>query len=284
MEPCSRYCPCMGPSPAVGRRRRAAWALSEPSAVLLWLLGMAWSSVAAVVDASIGRRLILSGFVLIGPICVVFTGRWLRTAVAGVWAVCLVVVLGVPDGIWGTGLERSLIGLAVLVAASSTLALVVTVRACLGLMVTASLASGCGSPASSSGQRPAVSVPVTRQVSCRQQYEDSKRRSKLAEDRMQAAVSAVLKSEQSGTSTAMRSAMKELMPAAVAATQESPPQCADPEGSYSEFVTTVYAAGHNARSAKGFSGLLKAAAPLKGLKMMESRLAAEANRALANSK
>ena len=231
-----------------------------------------------------GRRVILSGLVFIGPICVVFTGRWLRTAVAGVWAICLVVVLGIPDGIWGTGLERSLIGLAVLVAVGSTLALVITVRACLGLMVTASLATGCGSPASSSGQRPAASAPVTRPVSCRQQYEASKRRVALAEDRMRAAVNAVLVAEKSGNSTAIRSAMKKLMPAAVAATQESPPQCADPEGLYSEIVVAVYAAGHNARSAKGISGLLKAAVPLKGLKTMETRLAAEANRALATSK
>ena len=77
--------------------------------------------------------------------------------------------------------------------------------------------------------------------------------------------------------------MKKLVPIAVAATQDSPPQCADPEGLYSEYLTTVYAAGRNARSAKGISGLLQAAAPLKGLKTMESRLAAEANRALANS-
>ena len=228
-----------------------------------------------------GRRLVLSGFVLIGPICVLFTGRWLRTAVAGVWAICLVVVLGIPDGIWGTGLERSLIGSAVLVALGSTLALVVTVRACLGLMVTASLATGCGSPASSSGQRPAV--PVTRPVSCRQQYEASKRRSAFAEDRMQAAVNAVRAAEKSGNAAAIRSAMKKLVPAAVAAAQDSPPQCADPGGLYSEYVTTVYAAGHNARSAHGISGLLKAAAPLKGLTTMESRLAAEANRALANN-
>lgn len=78
------------------------------------------------------RRVVLSGFVLIGSACVLFTGRWLRTAVAGVWAICLVVVLGIPDGIWGTGLERLLIGLAVLVAVGSTLALVITVRAGLG--------------------------------------------------------------------------------------------------------------------------------------------------------
>jgi hypothetical protein len=258
--------------------------LSDPSAVLLWQLGMAWSSVIAVVDASIGRRLVLSGFVLIGPVCVSFTGRWLRTAVAGLWAIGLVVVLGIPDGIWGTGLQRLLIGLAVLVAAGSTLALVVTVRACLGLMVTASLATGCGSPASSSGQRPVVSVPVPRPVSCRQQYEAFKRRPASGEARMQAAVKAVQAAEKSGNAAAIRSAMKKLMPAALAATQDSPPQCTDPEGLYTEYVVAVYAAGHNARSAKGISGLLKAAAPLKDLNTMESRLAAEANRALANSK
>ena len=64
--------------------------------------------------------------------------------------------------------------------------------------------------------------------------------------------------------------MKKLVPAAMAATQGSPPQCADPGGLYGEFVVAVYAAGRNARSAKGISGLLKAAAPLKGLKTMES--------------
>src|ERR1022692_4519394 len=83
-------------------RRLSMQALSEPSAVLLWQLGMASSSVAAIVDAWTGRRLVLSSFVLIGPYCVALTGRWLRTALAGAWAICLVVVLGVSDGIWGT--------------------------------------------------------------------------------------------------------------------------------------------------------------------------------------
>jgi hypothetical protein len=258
--------------------------LSAPSTVLLWQLGMAWSSVAAVVDASMGRRLVLSGFVLIGPVCVLFTGRWLRTAVAGAWAICLVVVLGLPDGIWGTSLERFLIGLAVLVAVSSTLALVITVRAGLGLMVTASLAAGCGSPPASSVRRPAEPVPAPRPVSCREQYEDWKRRPAMAEDKMQAAVNAVQAAEASGNAAVIRSALNKLVPAAVAAAQVPPPRCADPNGLYSEYVTTVYVAGDNARSAQGISGLLKAAVPLKGLKTMESRLAAEANRALANSK
>lgn len=141
--------------------------MSEPRAVLLWQLGLAWSSLVAVVDASTGRRIVLSGFALIGPCCVLFTGRWLRTAVAGAWAFCLVVVLRIPDGIWGTRLEAFLIGLAVLVAVTSTLALVVTIRTGLSLMVTASLATACGSPAaSSSSSRPAASA--ARPVSCRQ--------------------------------------------------------------------------------------------------------------------
>jgi hypothetical protein len=80
----------------VSGRRRAAWALPEPSGVALWQLGMAWSSLAAVVDASMGRRVVLSGLVLAGPVCVFFTGRWLRTALAGAWATGLVVVLGIP--------------------------------------------------------------------------------------------------------------------------------------------------------------------------------------------
>ncbi len=105
-------------STAITLRCRGTWALPEASALLLWQLGMAWSSVAAVVDASTGRRIVLSWFVLAGPVCVLFTGRWLRTAVAGAWATCLVVVLGIPDGIWGTHLEGFLIGLAVLDAVS----------------------------------------------------------------------------------------------------------------------------------------------------------------------
>ena len=61
------------------------------------------------------------------------------------------------------------------------------------------------------------------------------------------------------------------------------PRCADPENLFSEYVTAVYVAGDNARSARGISGLLKAAAPLKGLKTIESKLAAEAARAMAKN-
>jgi hypothetical protein len=128
---------------AARRRRGEAWALSEPPAVLLWQLGIAWSSLVAVADACTGRHVVLSGFALLGPVCVFFTGRWLRTALAGAWATGLVLVLGVPDGIWGSGLETPLICAAVVVAVISTLLLVMTARACLSLTATAVLAA-CG--------------------------------------------------------------------------------------------------------------------------------------------
>jgi hypothetical protein len=271
----------MVPSPAFRLRRRGTWALSEPSAVLLWQLGMAWSSIAALVDASTGRRIVLSWFVLAGPVCVLFTGRWLRTAVAGAWATGLVVVLGIPDGIWGTHLEGFLIGLAVLVAVGSTLALVITIRSALWLTVTAFLAAGCGTPAAAPSR--SLAVPSARPVSCRQQYEAWERRPASAGDNMQAAVNAVQVAEKSGNAAAVRSTLKRLMPAALAAAQFPPPRCADPDGLYGEYVTTVYEAGYNALSARGISNLVKAAAPLEGLKAIDSQLASAVNRSMAKN-
>ncbi len=254
------------------------WALPEPSAVLLWQLGLASSSVAAVVDAWAGRRIVLSGFVLIGPYCVALTGRWLRTAVAGAWAICLVVVLGVPDGIWGTRLETSLIGIAVFVAASSTLALLLTFRAVLSLAVTGFLAACGGHGASTS--RPTVSA--ARPVSCRQQYEAWQHGPAQAQvSELAPTLRTIQAAGKSGDAPGMASAMKKLMPAAVVLADDPTPPCADPARLYSKYFIRIYTAGNNARSARGLSELLKAAAPLKGLKTIESQLTAEANRALA---
>jgi hypothetical protein len=101
---------------------------------------------------------------------------------------------------------------------------------------------------------------------------------------LQAAVNAVRAAEKSGDAAAIRAALMKLMPAAAAATAAGGiPRCADPARLYSEYVYGIYAAGQDARSARGLSGLLKAAAPLKGLTTIESQLTAEANRALAKS-
>jgi hypothetical protein len=256
------------------------WALPEPSAVFLWQLGIASSSVAAVVDAWTGRRIVLSGFVLIGPYCVALTGCWLRTAVAGAWAICLVVVLAVPDGIWGTRLETSLIGFAVFVAVSSTLTILITFRSVLSLAVTGFLAA-CGSHAPSPG-RPTMSP--ARPVSCRQQYETWKHSPAQAQAKKLAPTLRTIRvAGESGDVSGIATAMKKLMPAALVLADHPMPHCADPAALYAEYLDRIYLAGSNARSAKGLSGLLKAAAPLKGLKNIESRLTAEANHALAKN-
>jgi hypothetical protein len=259
------------------------WALSEPSTVLLWQFGMAWSSLAAVVDTATGRRSVLSGLVLLGPVCAFFTGRWLRTALAGAWATGLIAVLGIPDGIWGSRLEALLIAAAVLVAVASTLALVVTVRTCLSVAVTVSLAAGCGSPPVPSGTRPPVSA--ARPVSCRQQYERWKQGPGFAQYRgVKADVNAVVAADRSHSVARLRAALKRLMPAVVSNGNVDPlPSCADPVGLYDRYFTRVYMVGKEASFAKGLSGLLKAAAPLKDMKRIESQLAAEANHMLAKS-
>lgn len=273
--------PAMGPLLGWDGRRRGAWALSEPRAVLLWQLGIVWSALVAVADAATGRRIVLSGLVLLGPVCVFFTGRWLRTALAGAWATGLVVILGVPDGIWGSRLQTILIVSAVFVAAVTTLALIVTVRACLYLTVTASLAAACGGPATP--DRPAVSA--ARPVSCRQQYKDWTHGAGFTQyQRLQDDVKAVRTAERSGNPAAMRSAMNKLMPAVVGHGRVDPvPRCADPDGRYTDYVTRVYQAGYEARMAKGLSGLREAATQLNGLKNVQSQLAAEANRVLAKT-
>jgi hypothetical protein len=251
---------------------------------LLWRLGMTWSLLVAVVDALTGRGIVLSGFVLLGPYCVLFTGRWLRTAVAGLVGISIVVVLGIPDGIWDTSLERFLIGLAVLVAATSTLALVVTVRTGLSLMFSAYLATACSSPATTTSSTAApVTSAAARPVSCRQQYQAWEHGPSSAQDKMAAAVTAVQTAEQSGNISAIRSALRKLMPVAVAAAQAPPPRCTDPGALCGDYVTAVYLAGYDAYSAAGTSDLLEAAAPLKGLKTIQSQLAAEASRATATN-
>ncbi len=98
---------------------------------------------------------------------------------------------------------------------------------------------------------------------------------------MAAAVTAIRTAERSGNVSAIRSALRKLMPAAVAAAKAPPPRCTDPGKLYGEYVTAVYLAGYNAQSATGTSGLLKAMAPLKDLKTIQSQLTAEANSATA---
>lgn len=242
---------------------------------------MGWCLLAATVDASTGHRLVLSGLVVVGPCLVFLTGRWLRTAAAGAWAICLVALLGGPDGTWGSRLETVLISLAVLVAVTSTLALLVTVRSALSVVATALLAAACGGPVASSG-RAAGSSP--RPASCREQYEAWKAGPGPAADRrLKAAVRVVRGADAAGNASALLAAMRKLMPAAIAAGLAGPiPHCTDPGGLYARYVVVVYEVGEKARKGHGLAALREAAAPLRRLPALESALAAEAGRAAAH--
>jgi cation:H+ antiporter len=94
----------------------------------LLALGLASSSLVAAVDALSGNRVILIGLLIIGPCCVLLSGRWVPTALAAGWAVILAVLLGVPDGIWATGVHLSLLAAVATVALATTAAAVVTDR------------------------------------------------------------------------------------------------------------------------------------------------------------
>ena len=86
----------------------------------VWILALALSSLIAAVDAILGHHIILIGLLVVGPCCALLTGRWAETASAGAWAVALAVLVGIPDGIWGTSTHLILLAAVVIVSLVST--------------------------------------------------------------------------------------------------------------------------------------------------------------------
>lgn len=93
----------------------AGWSVNR-----IWYAALLISSIIAAVDAVLGRRVILIGLLVAGPCCALLTGRWARTAAAGAWAVALAVLLGLPDGIWGSYTHLAFVGAVVIVTVVST--------------------------------------------------------------------------------------------------------------------------------------------------------------------
>ncbi len=91
----------------------------------LWVLGLALSLIVAAVDALLGHRVVLIGLLIVGPCCVLLTGRWVPTALTALWAVGLAVVLGLPDGIWGSATHLVFLVAVAVVAVANTVAAVV---------------------------------------------------------------------------------------------------------------------------------------------------------------
>lgn len=83
---------------------------------------MAVSCIVAAADAALGHRAVLIGLLMVGPCCLVLTGRWVPTALTGLWVTGLAVALGLPDGIWGTAMFFIWLGAVAVVALASTAA------------------------------------------------------------------------------------------------------------------------------------------------------------------
>jgi len=88
----------------------------------LTVLGLVLCSLVAVIDVLLGHRLILIGLLIAGPCCAILKGRWVRAALVAAWAAGLAVILGVPDGIWGTAAHIAFVSAVLLVGLIGTLA------------------------------------------------------------------------------------------------------------------------------------------------------------------
>jgi hypothetical protein len=88
----------------------------------VWVLGLTVSLLVTAADAALGHRVVLVGLLIVGPCCVLLTGRWLLTGLTGLLVICLGAVLGLPDGIWGTTAHLAFVGAIAGVALATTAA------------------------------------------------------------------------------------------------------------------------------------------------------------------
>jgi len=95
--------------PTPGRDTRHQSLLAGWSVSRVWWLALILSSIIAATDAMLSH-VILIPLLAAGPFCGLLTGRWIRTATVGIWAVALAILLGLPDEIWGTHMQLVYLG------------------------------------------------------------------------------------------------------------------------------------------------------------------------------
>jgi cation:H+ antiporter len=105
-----------------------------------WRVGRVWNSamtatvIVAAVDAALGPRVVLIGLLIAGPCWALLTGRWVPTALTGLWVTGLAVLLGIPDGIWATSTQFAfLAAVAAVAAACSVAAAIISARRARGI-------------------------------------------------------------------------------------------------------------------------------------------------------
>ena len=106
-----------GNEPSRSDQETSPWGLTATQYCVIALVLCLAISIA---DALLGHRIILIGLLIVGPCCAIFGGRWFQTAVVGVAAVSLGVVLSIPDGIWASAAQFEVVGGVFLVATVST--------------------------------------------------------------------------------------------------------------------------------------------------------------------
>jgi hypothetical protein len=93
----------------------------------VWWFALALCAVIAATDAILSH-VVLIMVLTVGPLCGALTGRWMRTASVGVWALILAVPLGLADSVWDTLTQFVDVGTVTVVALLSTLAAILIER------------------------------------------------------------------------------------------------------------------------------------------------------------
>ena len=86
----------------------------------LWKTVLIACSAVAACDAATGPHLILIGALAAGPCCALLTARWALTAATACYALALGAVLGVPDHIFATGAQYTLLAALAAAGAAAT--------------------------------------------------------------------------------------------------------------------------------------------------------------------
>jgi cation:H+ antiporter len=116
--------PARAPASGAARARRESLLPGWPVR-RLWALSLLLPLLVACVDAALGPVVVLIGLLIVGPCSALLTGRWLPTALTGLWVIGLAIVLGIPDGIWASATHLAFI------TAVASVALVTTAAAAL---------------------------------------------------------------------------------------------------------------------------------------------------------
>jgi hypothetical protein len=146
------------------------------------------------------------------------------------------------------------------------------------LIAAAGLTSACGT-AAARPRTPRAPQLRRRPRPAKQQYSAWKHGPALAPGkRLVAALNAVQSAGTSEDIPAMTAALKTAGSAAVDLGRYPIPACADPHGYWGAVLARIRAAGDNAGTASGLSGLILAEAPLKDVPGLEAKLDAELKR------